>query len=179
MVGTGSMMLWSVPTLYPVFATHFHQAEKGFTMMMTANGIGAASGGVLMATYGERLSRRHLVYGGATFFAIALILMTLAPTYHLMLLTLVFSGLFMMTLGVNANTRVQQQVPNRLRGRVMAVYSLVFGGLMPVGGLEVGFLAEHLGAHDAVRINATVALVVAIGLFAWSEVSAIAAREAK
>jgi MFS family permease len=171
MVGTGSLMLWSVATLYPVFATRFHEGAKGFSQMMTATGIGAASGGVLIATFGERTSRRHLIYGGAALFALTLILVTLASTYIVLLCCLMFGGLFMMMLGVNANTRIQQEVPNRLRGRVMAVYSLVFGGLMPLGGLEIGFLAQHLGAVDAVRINASIALVVCASLFTWSELS--------
>ena len=169
MVGFGSMLLWSIWTLYPVFAERYHQGPKGFSRMMTANGIGAATGGILVAAFGERLSRRHLIYGGAALFALTMIAMTLAPSFPVLLCCLVFSGLCMMLLGVNANTRIQQEVPNRLRGRVMAVYSLVFGGLMPFGGLTIGFLAKHIGAPEAVRIYAGIALVAAISLFLWSE----------
>jgi MFS family permease len=168
LIGVASLLLWSVSTLYPVFAARFGQGAKGFSQMVTANGVGAALGGILVATFGERLPRRHLVYGGAAAFCVALLLVTSAPTYVLLLASLVLAGLCMMMLGINANTRVQQEVPDRLRGRVMAVYSLVFGGLMPLGGLEVGFLAERLGPVTAVRINATIALVIVIGIFAWS-----------
>jgi MFS family permease len=172
LIGAGALFLWSVSTIYPVFAAHFQKGAGGFSQMMAANGIGAAFGGVGIAAIGEALPRRYLVYGGAALFSVALICLTFAPTYLLLLAYLVVSGLAMMLLGINANTRVQQEVPDALRGRVMAVYSLVFGGLMPVGGLEIGFLTEHLGVTNAVRINACVALGVTAALFMWSQLSA-------
>jgi MFS family permease len=176
LIGTGALLFWSVSTVYPVFASHFHQGAKGFSQMMAANGIGAACGGIWIATAGDRLSRRHLVYGGAALFGVTLIGATLSPTYPFLLVCLVFSGLAMMLLGINANTRVQQDVPDELRGRVMAVYSLVFGGLLPVGGLETGFVTQHLGVNDAVRINAGVGIAITAALFTWSQLSARDAR---
>ena len=58
LVAAGSLLLWSVSTLYPVFADRFKQGAGGFSMMMSANGIGAAAGGILMTTIGPRLPRR-------------------------------------------------------------------------------------------------------------------------
>jgi MFS family permease len=176
LIGTGALLFWSVSTVYPVFASHFHQGAKGFSQMMAANGIGAACGGIWIATAGDRLSRRHLVYGGAALFGVTLIGATLSPTYPFLLACLVISGLAMMLLGINANTRVQQEVPDELRGRVMAVYSLVFGGLLPVGGLETGFVTQHLGVNDAVRINAGVGIAITAALFTWSQFSVRDAR---
>jgi MFS family permease len=75
----------------------------------------------------------------------------------------------MIIFGVSAQTKVQQDVPDELRGRVMAVYSLVFSGMMPLGGLLTGFLAEHLGALTAVRLNGIACLLVTILLFLWSQ----------
>jgi hypothetical protein len=80
---------------------------------------------------------------------------------------------------MSAQIRIQEEVPDALRGRVLAVYSLVFQGLMPVGGIEMGFLAEHLskepllwlpkaGAQIAIALNAACCLIVAIGLYSWS-----------
>ena len=168
LVAAGSLLLWSVSTLYPVFADRFKQGAGGFSMMMSANGIGAAAGGILMTTIGPRLPRRLLIYGSAMLFCLCLLLLSVAPTYPLMLVILVVTGVAMVLLGINANTKVQTDVPDNLRGRVMAVYSLVFGGLMPLGGLEIGFLAQHLGAPRAVQINATLALLITIGVYLWS-----------
>lgn len=169
LIGAASLFAWSVSTLYPVFAARFHTGAGGFSTIMAVNGIGAAAGGLAVAWIGTRIPRRLLVYGGGIVFSVLLFLMTLAPTYTLLLVCLVLSGFAMIIFGISANIKVQETVPDYLRGRVMAVYSLVFGGLMPVGGLEIGFLAERIGPLAAVRINAALCLLLTVALFAWSE----------
>ena len=170
LIGTASLLAWSSSTLYPVFADRFRVGASGFTAMMAANGVGAATAGLLVAAFGERLPRRALVYGGAVAFAVALLLFAHAPAWNLLLASLVLSGFCMIGFAVSANTSVQNDVPDALRGRVMAVYTLVFGGLFPLGGLEIGFLSEHGGGPvRAVTINAAVFLVVAVAVFAWSQ----------
>ena len=74
----------------------------------------------------------------------------------------------MIIFGISTQTHIQEEVPDALRGRVMAVYSLVFNGLFSVGGLEIGALAERTDARLAVSINALFCLVITCGLLAWS-----------
>lgn len=170
LVGGAALFAWSFSTLFPVFADRFHSGARGYTGLMAANGIGAALGGLAMAWLGHRFTRRFLVYGTAILFCASLLLFTTAPSYWISAAWLVLCGFAMIAFGVNANTKVQEEVPDALRGRVMAVYSLVFLGLMPLGGLQIGFLAEHLGSVAAVRINAVLCLLVALALLGWSEV---------
>ena len=56
---------------------------------------------------------------------------------------------------------VQSLVPDRLRGRVMALYSLTFFGMMPLGALWIGTVAARLGEPAALRIGALAAATVA------------------
>jgi hypothetical protein len=51
----------------------------------------------------------------------------------------------------------------------MAVYSLVANSLMPVGGMLLGFIAEHTNPLLTIRMAAMVSLVIAAGLFVWSQ----------
>jgi MFS family permease len=170
LVASGAILSWPVSTLYPVFAASFHTGAKGYSALMSANGIGAALGGLMLAILGDRLPRRALVYGGATLFCIALLLLSVAPHYGVALAMLVISGFAMILFGISSNTRVQEEVPDALRGRVMAVYSLVFNGLFPVGCLLIGTLADpkRLGAPGAVRLNASLCLAITAGLWLWS-----------
>jgi MFS family permease len=168
LVAAGSLLAWPVSTLYPVFAARFHAGVGGFSGMMSANGVGAMLGGILLTICADRLPRRLLVYGGLVLFCAALLLFAAAPGYWLALVFLVLSGFAMILFGTSSNTRVQEEVPDALRGRVMAVYSLVFNGLMPVGSLYIGFLAKHLGASAAIDINALLCLTFAMALLAWS-----------
>jgi MFS family permease len=56
----------------------------------------------------------------------------------------------------SANSRLQLEVPDALRGRVMSLYTLLFAGTTPIGGLVTGFLAEHLGVQWALGIEAVI-----------------------
>lgn len=168
LIGAGAIFAWSVSTLYPAFADQFKVGAGGYSRMMSFNGIGAALAGIALAALAYRFHRRVLVYGGALAFAGALLLLTSVPNFTLILLCLILSGFAMIVFGISCNTKVQEEIPDDLRGRVMAVYTLVFQGFMPVGGLEIGYLAQHIGAMNAVRINAVIFLGVTLAMLAWS-----------
>jgi MFS family permease len=169
LMGTASLLVWSASTLFPVLAAHFGQGATGYTGIMAVNGIGAALGGMLIAAYGQRMERRTLVYGAPILCCAAFIALSYAGAYPLALVCLFAAGFAMILFGVSAQTKVQEDVPDALRGRVMAVYSLVFSGMMPLGGLLVGFMAEHQGAMTAIRINSLLCLLVTGLLFVWSQ----------
>jgi len=61
-----------------------------------------------------------------------------------------------------ANTRLQLQVPDHLRGRVMGMYFLVFIGTTPIGSYLIGFLAEHLSSDDRVAVRGTVFILAGL-----------------
>jgi MFS family permease len=168
LVGTASMFAWSATTLLPVFAGKFGRGPAGYTWLMTANGIGAATGGLLMAITHGRFARRTLIYGGAALFCLGLLAFSSAPSFLWACGLLTLSGVFMITFSINANTKVQEDVPDSLRGRAMAIYSMVFLGIMPLGGLEIGYLSDHFGPVAAVRLNAMLCLIIVGSLFGWS-----------
>ena len=64
-----------------------------------------------------------------------------------------------------ANSLVQTLVPDKLRGRVMGVYTLTFFGLLPVGSLLMGMLAEHFGEAEAILICSVVTLIIALMIY--------------
>jgi len=171
LIGAGSIFAWSVSTLYPMLADQFHRGASGYSLLTGVNGVGAALGGVALTLWGDRLPRRYAVYGGAVMFCISLVLLSITRSFPLALAVLIWSGFAMIVFAITAQTRVQEDVPDDLRGRVMAVYSLVFQGLMPIGGLEIGFLAGRLGGQEAIRINALCCLVITLSLFTWSQLS--------
>jgi MFS family permease len=60
-----------------------------------------------------------------------------------------------------SNTLIQAMVPDSLRGRVMAVYSMMFMGMAPIGALIAGSLAQRLGAPHTVMIGGAICIVSA------------------
>ena len=168
LIGASSILTWPLGTLFPVFADAFRVGSRGFSAMMVANGVGAALAGLALAWAGTRVSSKAKVYGGSLLFCVSLLLLSMAHHYYAALACLVLSGFAMIVFGISSQIKVQEEVPDDLRGRVMAVYSLVFNGLFSIGGLEIGFLAEHIHAFGAVRLNAGLCLLVTLALLAWS-----------
>ncbi len=178
LVGASSIFAWSVSTLFPMYASHFHQGEKGFSAIMAVQGVGAALGAALLAARSDKLDRNVTVYGGGALFCLLLLLLAFARNFPLALLLLGLAGFAMIIFGMSAQIKVQEEVPDLLRGRVLAIYSLIFQGLNPLGGIEMGFLAQHLATHSlmghhnagaqiATGINALICLAVLAGMVMW------------
>lgn len=170
LIAAGSLFTWPLSTLFPVFASNFHRGSAGYSAMMTANGFGAAIAGLALAWVGTRVSSKVKVYGGSALYCIALLLFASTRSYEPALFFLVLAGFSMILFGISSQIKVQEEVPDTLRGRVMAVYSLVFNGFFSLGGLEIGLLAErpHVGAAGALLLNSALCLLFTVALFLWS-----------
>jgi MFS family permease len=69
--------------------------------------------------------------------------------------------------GIAANTMLQTEAPDELRGRVMGFYSFMVLGLAPFGSLQAGWLAQQFGVRAAFAAGGLVCLSVAIGVAWW------------
>jgi MFS family permease len=98
-------------------------------------------------------------------FGVALIAFSLSHWWFLSALLLVPVGFSVMTQMGSTNTLIQSMVPDRLRGRTMAVYSMMFLGMAPFGALLSGWSADRLGAPRTLEIGGLIAIVGAL-LFA-------------
>ena len=68
----------------------------------------------------------------------------------------------MMVQMASSNTLIQAMVPDKLRGRVMSVYSMMFMGMAPLGALSAGVVAHHLGAPWTVAMGGMVCIAAAV-----------------
>jgi MFS family permease len=73
--------------------------------------------------------------------------------FRLAVVVLVVVGFSMIIQISSSNTLIQAMVPDALRGRVMAVYSMMFLGMAPLGALSAGWLAERVGAANTVALG--------------------------
>ena len=122
----------------------------------------------IFGALGDRRARPRLIALGVAIWSMATALSGFAFNYLSLLLGRALVGVGEASYVTIAPSLLSDYFPVRQRGRVMAVYSLVFNAFMPVGGLEIGFLADHLGARPAVWINTGICLIIAAGLYAWS-----------
>jgi len=168
LLGCGSLFAFSASTLYPVFAYLFHSGAKGYSNMMSCNGAGAAIGGFVVAVLGSGFSRIAGIYGGAILFCVSLLIISSTSHFYVVLGALVFAGFSMIFFQITANIKMQEDVPDDLRGRVMAIFTLIFGGFMPLGGLLAGFLAQRFGAVHTVEVNSSICIVAVLATYLWS-----------
>ncbi len=160
------LVLWATlvgmnfQTLVPAYARLVLGLEAtGYGLLLSSLGVGAVLAALVMAFTGRpRLLRLFLgVLGlGLAHLGLGLFPGDLAPLF------LALGGFGMISVLINANTLVQLSTPDRLRGRVMAIYSLVMLGTGPLGAYLTGLLFDHLGGRGAAL--AIGVLVLLLGL---------------
>ena len=127
------------------------RADSG--MLMAASGLGALGGALsLAARRGVRGLGRGSRSGGARS-ASRSVLFSLSRSFWLSVALLVPVGFSLMVQMAASNTLIQAMVPDALRGRVMSVYSMMFLGMAPFGGLSAGYAAERIGAPATVAVG--------------------------
>jgi MFS family permease len=113
----------------------------------------------------------------ATVFGVALIAFAWSRMFWLSLLLLIPVGMSLIMQMASSNTLVQSMTPDSLRGRVMAIYTMMLMGMAPFGALLGGTLAEHIGAPAAVTIGGFVCVTAALVFATRLPVLRVAARQ--
>jgi MFS family permease len=159
LLGLVSLMGMPYSVLMPLMADRIlHGGPNAYGLLLSASGIGALAGAVTLAM------RRHLrglgrwVAVSAIGFGVTLIAFSLSRTLWLSTLLLVPAGFFVMIEMASSNTLIQSMIPDRLRGRVMSVYSMMFMGMAPLGALAAGIAAAPLGAPVTIAIGGVVCI---------------------
>ncbi|HEY4837022.1 MAG TPA: MFS transporter, partial [Candidatus Acidoferrales bacterium] len=152
----GLISLAGVPytVLMPIFADRIlHGGAWVYGILMGAAGVGAVLGALTLASRtGVRGLGRIAAFTAAGFGA-SLVIFAFSRNFIFSLIILVPTGFTLMTQMACANTLIQAMVPDRLRGRMMALYSMMFMGMSPLGGLFSGLLADWIGAPWTVAIG--------------------------
>jgi MFS family permease len=147
--------------LLPVFARDvLHVGAEGLGVMGASIGIGALAAALGLAAFSPRVRRGALVAWASPAFGLAVVGFAFAPWYPLALAVLALTGFAMVLNNAATNTLLQSLVPDALRGRVMALWALVFVGFAPLGSLATGWLAGRIGAPAALAAGGLVAAVV-------------------
>jgi len=148
---------WSYSVLMPAFARDIlNVGQARYGMLLSANGIGALLGALTVATIGSQVNRRILVFGGLWVFAALLLVLAWTSNYYVALASLAVAGWGMLLFFSTTNTLLQTSASDAMRGRVMGIWALVFGGMTPIGGVEAGMLSHVVGIRWAVTLGATV-----------------------
>lgn len=137
----------------------------GLGLLTGAIGVGALVAAVWLAVARPAGGGGRLVVGGLAIVAAAVVVFATSRAVPLSLAALVVVGAFQVAYFSTTNTLIQVLVPGRLRGRVISLYTLTSLGVIPIGNLGAGMLAERFGvemtlAGGGIAALAIVALVV-------------------
>ncbi|HSK56916.1 MAG TPA: MFS transporter [Jiangellales bacterium] len=134
----------------------FGTGAAAYGLLGSIMAIGSLAGSLLAARRGR--PRRRVVVGAAVTFGLLEIAAGLMPTYWLFAASLIPVGMAALTFITTANAYVQTSVAPAVRGRVMALYLMVFMGGTPLGAPIVGWVGEQFGARWSVSGGGAIAL---------------------
>jgi MFS family permease len=136
----------------------------GFGFLRAASGLGSLAAAATIAIRGARPA---FIGFGALGLGLALVLLGVSRAYPVSLLAMFIAGFGAIALAATVNTTIQLAVPDQLRGRVMSVYTTVFAGSAPLGGLLMGGLASSIGVASAIAIGGVASGATGIGVLIW------------
>jgi MFS family permease len=150
-------------TLIPAWAVRVLAGDATTNgWLLSARGLGALSGGVMIASLGRFKLKGRLLTLGMFFLPVMLIAFSCARWLPLSLIALIGIGWSFMVLFNTLNALIQTLVVDELRGRVVSIYTMCIFALMPLGALLAGWVAEAIGEPITVFLSAIISLAFAI-----------------
>jgi MFS family permease len=141
-------------TMAPLFARQIlGVGPEGLGGMLSAVGVGAVATALPMASAGDFRRKGRAVLIASSGFALSLFGFGLSGSYALSLACLALLGGSMTSMASLVNTLLQKSAPDRLRGRVISLYALAWLGLVPLGNLQAGVVAERFGAQASLLVG--------------------------
>jgi MFS family permease len=161
-----SFCVFNFSVYVPLLARHvLGMGAEGFGLLMTCLGAGALAAGLSLGGFGPlRPATIAIALAVACACLVGLSLTRVLWLAALVLAVTGFSGTIVMA---GCNTTLQLGAPDALRGRVMSLYTLLSGGVFPLGAFWVGFVSEHWGVSRAFLVNGAIGLCAVAGLLAW------------
>ena len=156
--------------LMPAFASLVGAGAGGFGVLLSATGLGAVIGTIVVG--GMNPGRRYglILLGAALIYTLLLYFFaaaTMLGSYPLAVVLAAVSGAFSSVFLILTTTAMQAEVPDALRGRVMGIHGITYS-LMPLGGLLVGGAASYVGAPVAMMGSVTAFLLMTLAVLVFA-----------
>ncbi len=176
LMGVAAIFGISYSTLFPAWSVEVLRGDATTNgLLLSSRGVGSMLAALAIASLARSKIKGRLLTAGTLIFPIAVLGFSAVRSLPLALLLLLFAGVGQIMFSNLANALVQTQSADELRGRVMGIYSLVFMGMLPVGGLLAGAVAECVGEPLTVALGA--ALTLALAVLLWVFVPRLRALE--
>jgi MFS family permease len=138
---------------------------SGYGFLMAASGVGSTAAALWVA-FKKKPGPRPIALG-AIALGLGTVVLAVSMSFPVSLVAMVIAGAGAIAMAVSANATIQLAVPDQLRGRVMSVYTTVFAGSVPAGGLLMGAIASAWSVPAALMVGAIATTAIGIGGWLW------------
>jgi predicted MFS family arabinose efflux permease len=155
-----SLCVFNFSIYVPLLArTVLGEGPEGFGFLMAAVGVGAVSGALTLGVVVQGAPSPALLFTSAAAACASLLVLSTVRAFGFAALGLFVMGYAGILTLAGCNTALQMAAPDHLRGRVMSLHVLVFGGSFPIGAFLVGAMSERWGVSRAFLVNGVVGLL--------------------
>ncbi len=149
-----------VPAMSGVVHGHGIGIPVSTALLVTAQGIGAVAGALVLPTLAARFGRRAVLRTSLFVLPLLLVLYGLAPTLWWSMVALIAVGAGYISVLSCLNTVVQVRAPAEVRGRVLGIYMVGLGIVYPAGAVLQGLIGDHVGVRAVTVLGALILLGV-------------------
>lgn len=176
MIGISSLFVMPFNTLMPIFAKDLFEGDaKTFSWFESAAGLGSIVSAIYLANLKNSNTLMKLIMIAGGILGCSLLLLSYAPQLPIALFFMAFAGVGMMGQSSAINTYIQTHAVPEMRGRAISYYIMAYQGLIPVGSLIIGWLANLAGPRQAVLIEGIIGLT-ATGIFVYYKTRPVAVK---
>ncbi len=156
-----------VPAMSGVLDRGGVSTSVGTAILVTAQGVGAVAGALMLPTLAERVGRRAMLRTALFALPVLLTLYGLAPSLWVSAVAFLAVGAGYIAVLSGLNTVVQLRAPAAVRGRVLSIYMMGLGIVYPIGAVLQGTIANHTGVRTVTVVGAAImmATMAAIAVF--------------
>jgi MFS family permease len=157
---------WAYQSQLSAFVvTQLNMDAQGYGWLLALNGLGACTAALFVAAQGAQIVRSKTLYTGAGIYGIFIILFGFMRQPVGAAFFLFFAGFGIILFFSIGNSIIQTQSPDHLRGRLMGIWALVFGGGMPIGSFWMGLLADHTSSGFSLQMGGLFCLLGASAVY--------------
>ena len=176
-VATVSFFGSSYGALLPYFAKEiYHGDARSYGLLATSGGVGACLGTIFLASRRSTQAISRTVLKAMVVVSVALAGFALSRSFAVAVIALAVMGFASINTVAASSAVIQNLVQDGVRGRVMAIYTMAFFGVGPVGALATGYMARTFGASQTLLLSAAVILCVALAA-SWIRRGQVEQRE--
>jgi len=165
LIGLVALLASPFIALVPAMAIQvFDRGSFGTSVLVTAQGVGAVAGALLLPGLAQRFGRHRQVVVALLALPVVLVLYAAAPDLWVSAVALLLVGLAYIGVLSGLNTVVQLRAPPDARGRVLSLFMLSLGTVYPIGAVIQGAIGAHVGVRQVTVAGAGLLLIVLVGV---------------